>query len=68
MVPVAFVVRQTGTGVDEPALKQFTLAHGPAFAHPRRIVFVDAIPLTGTNKIDRAALNALINEEISNGR
>ena len=68
MVPVAFVVRQTGTGVDEPALKEFTLAHGPAFAHPRRIVFVDAIPLTGTNKIDRAALNALINEEISNGR
>jgi len=68
MVPVAFVLRQAGAAVDEADLKEFTLAHGPAYAHPRRIVFVDAIPLTGTNKIDRVALNALINEEISNGR
>jgi|AGTN01.1.fsa_nt_gi Acyl-CoA synthetases (AMP-forming)/AMP-acid ligases II len=57
-VPVAFVVPQSGRGVDEAALKAFALANGPAYAHPRRIHFVDGIPLTGTNKIDRAALLA----------
>jgi long-chain acyl-CoA synthetase len=68
MVPVAFAVRQAGAAIDEASMKSFTLAHGPAYAHPRRIVFLDAIPLTGTNKIDRAALYALIHEETSNGR
>jgi acyl-CoA synthetase (AMP-forming)/AMP-acid ligase II len=67
-VPVAFVVRQDGAPIDEAALKEFTLAHGPAYAHPRRIVFVETIPLTGTNKIDRAALAALLKEEASNDR
>jgi acyl-CoA synthetase (AMP-forming)/AMP-acid ligase II len=65
MVPVAFAVRQAGTSIDEAVLKEFTLAHGPAYAHPRRIVFVEAIPLTGTNKIDRAALSALFKGEAS---
>jgi acyl-CoA synthetase (AMP-forming)/AMP-acid ligase II len=68
MVPAAFVVRQAGQSIDEASLKAFTLAHGPAYAHPRRIIFVEAIPLTGTNKIDRAALSALLNEEASNDR
>ncbi|MBL8838081.1 MAG: acyl--CoA ligase [Alphaproteobacteria bacterium] len=58
-VPVAFVVRQPGGAVDEASLKQFALAHGPAYQHPRRIIFLDAMPLAGTNKIDRAALRAL---------
>jgi acyl-CoA synthetase (AMP-forming)/AMP-acid ligase II len=66
MAPVAFVVRQAGALIDEAALKAFALAHGPAYAHPRRIIFVEAIPLTGTNKIDRAALAALLKEEASN--
>jgi acyl-CoA synthetase (AMP-forming)/AMP-acid ligase II len=68
MVPVAFVVRQAGASIGEAALKAFTLAHGPAYAHPRRVVFVEAIPLTGTNKIDRVALGALLKEEVSNDR
>jgi long-chain acyl-CoA synthetase len=68
MVPAAFVVRQAGASIDEAALKAFSLVHGPAYAHPRRIVFVEAIPLTGTNKIDRAALAALLKEEASNDR
>jgi long-chain acyl-CoA synthetase len=68
MVPAAFVVRQAGAQIDEAALKAFALAHGPAYAHPRNIIFVEAIPLTGTNKIDRAALRALFKEEASNDR
>jgi acyl-CoA synthetase (AMP-forming)/AMP-acid ligase II len=57
-VPVAFVVLQQGAAADEAALKQFALANGPAYAHPRRIAILDRLPLSGTNKIDRAALLA----------
>ncbi|RYI99879.1 MAG: long-chain fatty acid--CoA ligase, partial [Acetobacteraceae bacterium] len=54
--PVAFVVRRNGAAVDEAALKAHSLAHAPAYMHPRRIWFLDALPLMGTNKIDKAQL------------
>ena len=54
--PVAFVVRRPGALVDEAALKAHALAHAPAYQHPRRVWFVEALPLASTNKIDRAAL------------
>ena len=56
--PVAFVVLRPGARVTEDELRQYTLANAPAYAHPRRIWFVDALPLAGTNKIDRKALLA----------
>jgi acyl-coenzyme A synthetase/AMP-(fatty) acid ligase len=40
-------------------LRQFALAHGPAYQHPRRVFFVDQLPLAGTNKIDRQQLRKL---------
>ena len=55
-MPVAFVVPN---GTDEPdidELKQFTIANGPAYQHPRRIWFQPTLPLAGTNKIDRNQL------------
>ena len=55
-VPFAFVVTTPGAQVDEDTVKQHALANGPAYAHPRRVLFVDALPLSGTNKIDRKAL------------
>lgn len=54
--PFAFVVLQTGAELTEEAVKQFTLAHGPAYAHPRHVRFVGKIPLAGTNKPDRKLL------------
>lgn len=51
-IPVAFVV----ASADAQSLKDHTLANGPAYAHPRFIVHLDALPLSGVNKIDRAAL------------
>jgi acyl-CoA synthetase (AMP-forming)/AMP-acid ligase II len=57
-VPFAWVVKREGGSVDEETLKQFSLENGPVYAHPRRIFFVDALPLSGTNKIDRRALEA----------
>ncbi|MBM3487319.1 MAG: acyl--CoA ligase [Alphaproteobacteria bacterium] len=55
-VPYAFVVRREGAALGEDAVKKHALANGPAYAHPRRVFFVDALPLAGTNKIDRNAL------------
>lgn len=51
--PVAWVVLHKGETADERGLKQFFLQKGPAYAHPRRIFFLDEIPVSGTNKIDR---------------
>ncbi len=56
--PVAFVVLRPGAALDERQVKEFALAHAPAYQHPRRVWFLDALPLAGTNKIDRRALSA----------
>jgi long-chain acyl-CoA synthetase len=57
-LPFAFVVREPGTGpaADEAAVKRWVLDNAPAYQHPRWVEFVNAMPLAGTNKIDRAAL------------
>ena len=44
--------------VEEAALKSHALANGPAYAHPRRIFFLDALPLASTNKVDKRYLEA----------
>jgi long-chain acyl-CoA synthetase len=54
--PMAFVVLSEGAEASEAQIKAFTLEHAPAYQHPRRIWFVDALPLATTNKIDRPAL------------
>ena len=56
--PVAWVVLHADASLDEAALKAYFLEHGPAYAHPRRVFFLDALPVSGTNKIDRAWLQA----------
>ncbi len=56
--PVAFVVRKAGASLDEDQVKRYVLANAPAYQHPRRVWFLDAIPLASTNKIDRATLRA----------
>ena len=62
--PVAFVVRSTGATIDEAAVKAHALAHAPAFMHPRRVWFLDALPLMGTNKIDKSQLAAWAKERL----
>lgn len=58
-VPVAFIVpsRRESTSAEE--LKQFFLKHGTPYAYPRRIYFLDSMPLGGTGKVDRAQLEKL---------
>jgi len=54
--PVAFVVARPGVEVSESAVRDYALQAGPAYQHPRRVWFLDQLPLSGTNKIDRNAL------------
>jgi len=54
--PYAFVVLRSGADASEEDLKQFALANGPAYQHPRRVFFLDQLPLAGTNKIDQKQL------------
>jgi acyl-CoA synthetase (AMP-forming)/AMP-acid ligase II len=55
--PIAFVVRSSGAALDEQAVKSWALANAPAYQHPRRVIFLDELPLAGTNKIDKRALS-----------
>jgi len=56
--PVAFVVLHDGRSAAADELKQFVLARGPAYAHPRAVLFLEEAPLGGTGKVDRQALRA----------
>lgn len=70
-LPFAFVVREPNSAepeVDEAAIKQWALQNGPAYQHPRWVEFVEAMPLAGTNKIDRAALKERARMLAANGR
>jgi long-chain acyl-CoA synthetase len=59
-VPYAFVVLRDGAHTTEEALKQYALQHGPAYQHPRRVFFLDHLPLAGTNKIDQQRLRSWV--------
>lgn len=65
--PVAWVVLHKGTQASESELKQYFLEHGPAYAHPRRVFFVDVLPVSGTNKLDRKGLTEEANRRIPEG-
>lgn len=61
-LPFAFVVRRPAATVSAADIKTFTIANGPAFAHPRFVCFLDEIPLAGTNKPDRRRLTETARE------
>jgi long-chain acyl-CoA synthetase len=54
--PVAWVVLKAGAGATEQEIRRYFLERGPAYAHPRRVFFRPAMPMSGTNKLDRSAL------------
>jgi long-chain acyl-CoA synthetase len=63
--PVAFVILKAGRALSEDDVKQYALAHAPAYAHPRHVWFVDDLPLASTNKLDRAALKRIAAERMA---
>jgi acyl-CoA synthetase (AMP-forming)/AMP-acid ligase II len=64
-VPYAFIVLRAGHDATEGDIKAFALANGPPYQHPRRVFFLDRMPLAGTNKIDRQRLRRIVDEAAS---
>src|SRR5215472_4280744 len=62
-VPVAFVVGEPTATVDPEKVKQFCLENGPAFAHPRRVMVVDQLPVSTIGKLDRKRLTVMAAED-----
>jgi len=63
--PVAFVIKKPGRALDGEMVKRFALLNAPAYQHPRFVWFVDELPLASTNKVDRAALQAMAQERMA---
>ncbi|MFC7406631.1 class I adenylate-forming enzyme family protein [Georgenia alba] len=63
--PVAFVVRVPGGTVGERELRDHSLTKLEPAAHPRRIWFLDALPLSASNKLDKGPLIARAVAELS---
>ena len=57
-LPAAFVRGRAGPVPHRGRAEGWALEGGPAYAHPRRVWFVDEFPLASTNKIDKTALAA----------
>jgi acyl-CoA synthetase (AMP-forming)/AMP-acid ligase II len=66
--PVAFVICKPGRAPSEDDIKRFALANAPAYQHPRRVWFVDDLPLASTNKVDRGALHQDAERRLAGGR
>lgn len=54
--PVAFVVLDDDAEITEKNMRKFSLNHVASYAHPRRIFFVDELPRSGTEKVQRFKL------------
>jgi acyl-CoA synthetase (AMP-forming)/AMP-acid ligase II len=64
--PVAFIIPKAGRHLSEDDIKQFAMTNGPAYQHPRFVWFVDKLPLSSTNKIDRSVLRRLAKQRVRN--
>ena len=53
LAPAVLVTLRPDARVAEEEIKRFCLENGPAYAHPRRVFAVDALPVGGTGKVDR---------------
>jgi long-chain acyl-CoA synthetase len=62
--PVAFVVIEEGTDLTERELRKFSLDHVATYAHPRRIFFVDELPRSATQKVQRFKLEEEAEERL----
>jgi long-chain acyl-CoA synthetase len=62
--PVAFVVLREGAVLKEQQIKDFALKNAAPYLHPRRVWFLDQLPLAGTNKVDRKALKQLALQQL----
>jgi long-chain acyl-CoA synthetase len=59
-VPYAFVVLKKNATATEEDLKNYALDNGPPYMHPRRVFFLEQLPLAGTNKVDQQQLRSWV--------
>ncbi len=59
-VPLAFVVVDTDSGIDEQAVKDYVAEHVATYKHLGEVRFADAIPKSASGKILRRELRELI--------
>lgn len=57
--PYAFVVKDKNSSLSEQDVKDFVLANAPAYQHPRRVWFLEKMPLTASNKVDKIRLESM---------
>jgi len=62
--PVAFVIAKAGRRLTENEVREYALAHAAAYQHPRFVWFIEKLPLSSTNKVDRAALKREADERL----
>jgi long-chain acyl-CoA synthetase len=60
--PVAFVVLEPGAEVAETDLRKFSLDNVATYAHPRRVFFVEELPRSATQKVQRYKLEDEVDE------
>src|SRR5206468_3745481 len=61
---VACIVPQANT-MSTLEVRQYCASRLAAFKIPRRVIFLDAIPMTSRGKTDRSALDALVRERLA---
>ncbi|WP_342431233.1 class I adenylate-forming enzyme family protein [Neobacillus sp. FSL H8-0543] len=66
-VPIAFIVSNDGQQLEFEEVRDFFISIGPAYSHPRKIFFLDALPLTGPGKVDRTQLKNTLNTYLVEG-
>jgi len=67
LAPAALVTLRPHSASSEEDIKRFCIENGPAYAHPRRIFPVDALPVGGTGKVDRKIAKEMIEGFIDAG-
>jgi long-chain acyl-CoA synthetase len=62
--PVAFVVPEPEAELDERSVREWSLEHVASYAHPRRVFFVDELPRSATQKVQRYRLEERLEDEL----
>ncbi|MCJ7842493.1 acyl--CoA ligase [Lederbergia sp. NSJ-179] len=63
-VPIAVVECRTGHSITEKELQDHFFEHGPVYAYPRHIFFLESLPLAGTGKVDKVLLKQYVDEQL----
>jgi long-chain acyl-CoA synthetase len=62
--PVAFVVPEPDADLDERTVREYSLENVASYAHPRRVFFVDELPRSATQKVQRYKLEEQVEAEL----